>query len=83
MPDYRTVLLLIALVGAVVGGCLIQRQQASPPSAAEWICRVGGLYGLPCRSGGEFAHHSPCQTPPTNLPRARRALGVRGLSWPR
>ena len=31
MRGYRTVLLLIALVGAVVGGCLMQRRQASTP----------------------------------------------------
>src|SRR4029453_15230359 len=31
MPDYPTVLLLIALVGAGVGGCFIQRPQAAPP----------------------------------------------------
>src|SRR5215471_2292606 len=29
MPGYRTVLLLLALAGAVVGGCLAQRQQES------------------------------------------------------
>ena len=31
MAGYRTVFLLLGLVGAVVGGCLLQRQQASPP----------------------------------------------------
>ena len=33
------------------------------------------------RSGGKFAYHSPCQAPPTSIPRAGGALGVRGLSW--
>ena len=81
MAGYRTVFLLLALVGAVVGGCLMQRQQASPPQQ-EQSGYVGSEVCIACHGDlAENFHPPPCQAPPTSLPRARGALGVRGLSW--
>ena len=77
MPGYRAVLLLVALVGAGVGGCLMSRQQASSPPQQQGAY-VGSEVCVACHAAlGENLRTDPtCQTPATGLPRPCGALGV-------
>ena len=60
MPGYRTVLLLIALVGAGVGGCLVSQQQASSPPKQQQGTYVGSEVCVACHAAlGENLRTTP------------------------
>src|SRR5262245_23492445 len=55
MPGYRTILLLVVLVGAGVGGCLMSRQPASSPPQQQQSGYVGSEVCMGCH--GDLAEN--------------------------
>src|SRR5262245_15641732 len=60
MPGYRMVLLLLTLVGAGVGGCLMSRQQALTPPQQQQGVYVGSEVCVACHADlGENLRTTP------------------------